>query len=127
MAQAGELDSLFESGWQAEWGGAIELWDVQMKIGVAKYPPLFNQVLIFNTDEKSLHGFPEPLTCPENVSRKSLALYYYTLEQNEKSTARSTNYSRPSEGWLVPDYVDMVGQRGSKLVFQSQSKIWILR
>src|SRR5208283_4341201 len=58
--------------WQAEWGGAIELWDVGMRSCMAKYPPLLNHALIFNTNEKSLHGFPEPLDCPEGVSRKSI-------------------------------------------------------
>src|SRR5579863_2657217 len=78
--------------WQSEWGGAIELWDIGMQNCVAKYPPLLNHALIFDTDERSLHGFPEPLDCPENVSRKSLALYYYTPEQDSNSSTRSTNY-----------------------------------
>src|SRR5690348_11538846 len=55
-------------GWLDEWGGAIELWDSNMKECVAKYPPRLNQALIFNTDERSYHGFPEPLQCPETES-----------------------------------------------------------
>ena len=35
-------------------------------------------VVIFRTDYESNHGFPDPLRCPENQSRKSIALYYYT-------------------------------------------------
>ncbi len=85
--------------WQPEWGGAIELWDTGMRRCVVKYPPLVNHALIFNTDEKSLHGFPEPLTCPEGVSRKSLALYYYTLDEVSRVSPRSTDYrARPSDG-----------------------------
>jgi hypothetical protein len=87
------------AGWQPDWGGAIELWDSRMRRCVAKVPPLFNQVLIFNTDEKSFHGFPEPLTCPEGVSRKSLALYYYTIDRNPRPRTRSTDYrARPGDG-----------------------------
>jgi hypothetical protein len=67
--------------WCAEWGGAIELWDRTMLSCIAKYRPLVNHALIFNTDEKSWHGFPDPLDCPEGVSCKSLALYYYTIEE----------------------------------------------
>ena len=26
-------------------------------------------------------GFPDPITCPKNITRKSLALYYYTKEK----------------------------------------------
>lgn len=87
------------AGWTTEWGGAIELWDDRMQQCVAKYPPLLNQVLVFNTDEKSFHGFPEPLACPEGDSRKSLALYYYTTDTDAVREIRSTNYrARPGDG-----------------------------
>jgi hypothetical protein len=87
--------------WQAEWGGAIELWDKAMQRCVVKYPPLLNHVLIFNTDHRSLHGFPEPLGCPQGQSRKSLALYYYSVERDGKNTSTSTTYRpRPGEGIL---------------------------
>jgi len=84
-------------GWQSQWGGAIELWDKEMRRCVAKVPPLFNHALIFNTGDHSSHGFPEKLTCPGNVRRRSLALYYYTLE-NENFEAHSTSYrARPED------------------------------
>jgi hypothetical protein len=90
-------------GWQEQWGGAIELWEKssagKMTRCAAKYPPLVNHALIFTTDERSLHGFPDPLTCPEGRSRKSLALYYYTVE-HEKLVPHSTDYfARPQDGW----------------------------
>ncbi len=90
-------------GWQEEWGGAIELWerkDGKVSRCAAKYPPLLNHVLIFTTDERSLHGFPDPLTCPSGQSRKSLALYYYTVEHDKKVAGHSTDYfARPQDGW----------------------------
>jgi Rps23 Pro-64 3,4-dihydroxylase Tpa1-like proline 4-hydroxylase len=87
-------------GWQEEWGGALELWERKMARCGAKYPPLLNHALIFTTDERSLHGFPDPLTCPEGQSRKSLALYYYTVEPDHKVTGHSTDYfARPQDGW----------------------------
>ena len=90
-------------GWQEQWGGAIELWERssagKMSRCGAKYSPLVNHALIFTTDERSLHGFPDPLTCPEGQSRKSLALYYYTVQQ-EKLVPHSTDYfARPQDGW----------------------------
>lgn len=85
--------------WRPEWGGAIELWDVRMRGCVMKYPPLINHALIFNTNERSFHGFPEPLACPENVSRKSLALYYYVTDSTTTRGPHSTNYrARPGDG-----------------------------
>lgn len=112
-------------GWDARWGGSIELWDRQMKHCVAKYPPLLNTALIFNTDENSFHGFPEPLTCPENQSRKSLALYYYTVSGNEKISVRSTNYrARPGDRlskavliWLDKKAVDLYSRAKARFGF----------
>jgi Rps23 Pro-64 3,4-dihydroxylase Tpa1-like proline 4-hydroxylase len=85
--------------WRPDWGGALELWDAKMTRCAAKYPPLFNHAVIFNTTEDSFHGFPDPLTSPEGVSRKSLALYYYTPEVGPVRAGRSTNYrARPGDG-----------------------------
>lgn len=87
-------------GWHEEWGGSLELWEAKMARCGAKYSPLLNHALIFTTDERSLHGFPDPLTCPLGESRKSVALYYYTLEAGKKPTVHSTDYfARPQDGW----------------------------
>lgn len=90
--------------WDESWGGSLELWEKsaegKMTRCVAKYPPLLNHAIIFTTSEKSLHGFPDPLTCPEGQSRKSLALYYYTSEANPGFASHSTEYfARPQDGW----------------------------
>ncbi len=90
--------------WEESWGGSLELWEKsatgKMTRCVAKYPPLLNHAIIFTTDERSLHGFPDPLMCPEGQSRKSLALYYYTAETKSEFESHSTNYfARPQDGW----------------------------
>jgi hypothetical protein len=64
--------------WQTEYGGNLELWSKDMKTCVKSVEPIFNRCVIFNTDEDSFHGHPDPLTTPEDRSRRSLALYYYT-------------------------------------------------
>ncbi len=64
--------------WNESYGGHLQLWDVEMKSAVEKILPIFNRVVIFSTTDFSYHGHPDPLTCPEEMSRKSLALYYYT-------------------------------------------------
>jgi len=87
-------------GWQEEWGGAIEFWEKGMRGCAAKYPPLLNHAVIFTTDERSLHGFPDPLRCPEGAARKSLAFYYYTVEEQVTVTSHSTDYfARPTDTW----------------------------
>jgi Rps23 Pro-64 3,4-dihydroxylase Tpa1-like proline 4-hydroxylase len=62
--------------WQESYGGHLELWDKATLKSVKRVLPTFNRMVVFDTSSKSLHGHPEPLTCPEGRSRKSLALYY---------------------------------------------------
>lgn len=83
--------------WDENWGGHLELWDREMKACVEKIAPLFNRCVIFNTDADSYHGHPEPMTCPEGKFRRSIALYYYTQEENPYRHA--TLYkARPADG-----------------------------
>lgn len=84
--------------WQPEYRGDLELWDRQMKGVVTKIAPIFNRCAIFNTDEDSYHGLPDPILCPEDMTRKSIALYYFT-EEAIAPTLRATNYrARPDDG-----------------------------
>lgn len=64
--------------WKEEWKGDLELWNKDMTECVQKISPLFNHLVIFNVNDWGYHGHPDPLLCPENVSRKSIALYYYS-------------------------------------------------
>lgn len=84
--------------WLPEYNGNLELWDRKMTGAQQKIAPLFNRCVIFNTDEDSYHGVPDPILCPEDMTRKSIALYYFT-EEAVKPSLRSTNYkSRPQDG-----------------------------
>jgi len=78
--------------WKEEYGGHLELWDKQTSKSVKKILPVFNRMAIFNTTSKSFHGHPEPLACPEEMNRMSLALYYYTANEpgNRRKIAHST-------------------------------------
>ena len=64
-------------GWRDEWGGQIELWDQDRRRSVS-YTPVFNRLVVFATTSTSWHGHPTPLACPEGVTRRSVAFYYYT-------------------------------------------------
>ena len=86
--------------WREEYGGHIELWDREMKECVRSYLPKFNRVVIFTTTSASFHGHPEPLSCPEHMNRKSMALYYYTngIPEEEREGCHSTVFKlRPNE------------------------------
>tara|TARA_Y100000590_G_scaffold292433_1_gene329181 strand:- start:51 stop:827 length:777 start_codon:yes stop_codon:yes gene_type:complete len=68
--------------WDENWGGAIELWDQKMENNFLKVYPHINSAVVFRTDTESNHGFPDPITCPENEGRKSIAVYYYIKENS---------------------------------------------
>ena len=64
--------------WKEEYGGNFELWERDMSKCATKILPVFNRLAMFSTTDYSWHGHPDPLTCPPDRSRRSLALYYYT-------------------------------------------------
>ncbi|HEY0562995.1 MAG TPA: 2OG-Fe(II) oxygenase, partial [Methylophilus sp.] len=86
--------------WKEEYGGMLELWDKAMQAKVVEVAPIFNRCVIFNTDADSFHGHPEPLTTPDGITRKSIALYYYKALDisNETGESRHTLYvARPQD------------------------------
>ena len=85
--------------WKEEYGGHLELWDRTMSKCVKKVLPVFNRCVVFSTLDWAFHGHPEPLTCPPGWTRKSVALYYYTMGRpaEEKSGEHGTLYqTRPN-------------------------------
>lgn len=64
--------------WDETYGGHFELWNEEMTACEKRILPVFNRMAIFSTTSRSYHGHPNPLRCPEDRSRKSIALYYYT-------------------------------------------------
>lgn len=68
------------SNWKNEWNGSIEFWDKHMKNLKFSTPPIINNAVVFRTDVESNHGFPDAIKCPNEQSRKSIALYYYIRE-----------------------------------------------
>lgn len=84
--------------WQEEFGGHLELWEKDMSKAFKRVLPVLNRCVIFNTDFDSYHGHPHALTCPDGVTRKSIALYYFT-EESEAPRKAATNYkARPEDG-----------------------------
>ena len=87
--------------WKEEYGGHFELWDTSMTKAEKKVLPLFNRMVIFTTTSESYHGHPDPLACPPGMTRKSMALYYYTVSSaaaGEQTTRHTTLFqARPGE------------------------------
>ncbi|MCX7122154.1 MAG: 2OG-Fe(II) oxygenase [Gammaproteobacteria bacterium] len=70
-------------GWEEEYGGYLELWDMETKTRVENIAPTFNRCVIFETNETSYHGHPVPLKTKGKTTRKSLSTYYYTKNRTD--------------------------------------------
>lgn len=64
--------------WNDAWAGHLELWSRDMKACVARVAPRLNRCVVFETGADTWHGHPDPLATPQGITRRSIALYYYT-------------------------------------------------
>ncbi len=96
--------------WSDSYQGFLEMWDKDMTRCVKKIRPDFNRCVVFTTNSKSWHGVPEKIVCPEDRSRKSLALYYFKDEQKIQPI-QSTNY-RPRPHDSFADRLLIAADRG---------------
>jgi hypothetical protein len=84
--------------WDDAWGGSLELHSDPRAADdrITLVTPLYNRAVIFETTEWSWHGFSR-IVLPQDklsISRKSIALYFYTTErpQDELADTHSTIY-----------------------------------
>jgi 2OG-Fe(II) oxygenase superfamily len=92
--------------WREEYGGHLELWNRDMTRCEAKILPVFNRFMVFGTTDFTYHGHPDPLQCPEGVTRKSLALYYFSNGRpaEEVSGKHSTLFQARTEEEFKPTF-----------------------
>ena len=64
--------------WSENFGGSLQLWDKDMRKCIQKILPEFNRMVIFSTTDFSYHGNPDKVSCSNDNSRKSIAMYYYS-------------------------------------------------
>ncbi|HLH44373.1 MAG TPA: 2OG-Fe(II) oxygenase [Bryobacteraceae bacterium] len=78
--------------WAPEWGGALEIHSNPRRPEenqISRYDPLFNRCVMFETNERSWHGFPRIDLPPDkrHLSRKSISIYLYTETRPAEETA----------------------------------------
>jgi len=103
--------------WREEWGGSLELWNADVSMCEARFLPRFNRGVLFETSEISFHGHPVPLSCPEGVTRKSLAVYYYSQWPQGLERRAKTNYvlTPPQKDALRHDVAQAMAQGAKTL------------
>lgn len=89
--------------WREDWGGCLELQSnprgPRERNLVERIVPLANRCVIFETSERSWHGFSRIAMPPEyaHAGRRSMAVYFYTKERPtvESAPAHGTVYVPP--------------------------------
>ncbi|MEO8172288.1 MAG: 2OG-Fe(II) oxygenase [Sediminibacterium sp.] len=98
--------------WEKSWGGEFGLYDEKGERCVKQVAPVFNRLVVFDTHDFSFHGLPNPLNFPENDSRKSIILYYYTKESRPSS---QTEVHEPHSAlWKKRGFTDKSGNKTRK-------------
>ena len=98
--------------WEVTWGGCLEIHSNPRKPKenqIQVIAPMFNRAVIFETSERSWHGF-ERIQLPEgkkHLSRKMLSIYLYTRDRpaEEIVPPHATFYvQRPLPATLAPGH-----------------------
>lgn len=119
--------------WRPEYEGRLELWDMQTNRQLENLVPSFNRIVLFQTNEVSYHGHPRPLACPQHLTRKSLAVYYYTdaleieaaPEHNTlyRQTSGARGYLKTAVSSLDASVERVRGKGGARLVEMIAKKV----
>ena len=86
--------------WEPAYRGWLEFWDASVSRCERRIEPRFNRCVVFRTSATSFHGVPSGVACPPGLSRKSLALYYFS-DAGRALRLQPTHYTpRPGDGLL---------------------------
>lgn len=103
-----------------EHGGHLGFWDNSGEGGGPgvlrqEIEPRYNRAVIFDTTQDSWHGISRPLNVPNNIFRKSLAIYYLTNPTNN-CDSRSRALFAPRDYQLGDRAVmDIIEKRSDEL------------
>jgi hypothetical protein len=102
--------------WEYDWGGNLQFWSHNAKTKkpdkkIVTIDNIFNRAILFDTTQNSWHGFPEPIQCPENVYRKSLAIYYLTDPPEGIDQRPRALYAPTKEQENNPEILKLIEER----------------
>ena len=89
--------------WEEKWGGEFGLYDKNGEKLVKKIAPIHNRLMVFDTNDYSFHGLPDPLNFPSGNARRSIILYYYTKDPRpgtDTSVKKPHSALWKKRGWL---------------------------
>lgn len=107
--------------WEPGDGGELELYEVGADEPAVSIEPVFGRMVVFQTDDRSVHGFTNPVR--EGTLRRSVAAYYYTAAEAEEFSGDTNTYWRSHDAGGTMHGVRMAAYRG--LLFASRGLSWL--
>lgn len=109
--------------WKKDWGGSLGFYSQdkdEKKPGklIKSVYPKHNRAVFFDTTQNSWHGLPEPIKCPDNICRKSIALYYLRPADSDVEQRGRALFSPNKDQIDNPEVLELIKKRSSV----SQSK-----
>ncbi|MDB4915869.1 MAG: putative proline hydroxylase [Gemmatimonadetes bacterium] len=103
-------------GWRPEWGGGLGLWTHDETANApatlaATIDCLFNRAVLFDTTGHAWHGLPDPIGCPENTFRRSLAVYYLSEARPDVPPRLRAQFAPTKEQADDPDVLALIARR----------------
>jgi Rps23 Pro-64 3,4-dihydroxylase Tpa1-like proline 4-hydroxylase len=101
--------------WQTEWGGDFGIWNSS---GVApvhlikQISPVFNRAVFFDTTQPCWHGLATSVSCPQNISRNSLATYYLVEPSINTDQRKRALFAPTADQQNDKDVLDLIKRRG---------------
>lgn len=86
---------LFLDDWEADWGGALELWPSDLSECGASILPAAGRLVVFECGDGCIHGIPTPIEAP--INRRSLAAYWWKPERGACKRPRAKFVGLPGE------------------------------
>lgn len=77
-------------GWNASDGGCLELFHKGSRVATRRIVPEWGTMVVFRTDDRSVHGFPAPVA--DGRWRRSIALYFYTAADTSEFAGDTNTY-----------------------------------
>jgi hypothetical protein len=70
----------FNKGWKKEWGGSLNFYDTRRDNIYSSIKPDNGNMLVWTYKNLIYHGYPDPISCPENECRRGIRIFYLTSD-----------------------------------------------
>jgi hypothetical protein len=89
--------------WDSDYGGDLELWAADKSTCVRRIAPLAGNTMMFATTATAFHAVPDPIRCPPDRARVSLAVDYFTVDPGPDNPKEPflRRPKRPQDPWYI--------------------------